>query len=209
VTLLIPAKTAKDSRIDMNWLFLVTKTRDFRIVPKKIVINKNQILRIGVWAVAITIVGIFICTHIERVLQQSLKSGSAFYFPTLKGFHRFFDLSIGLAIVAFTEEVVWRSLSVHVLSPKIKLVHLLREQYKLRIVNPQRPNYLKWVAWYFVPVSCLLFGLIHWSNGIHAVVTAALWGLLPMIALIETGSLIPGLICHYFTNLVIYSGVFQ
>ena len=32
VTLLIAAKAAKNTQIHMNWLFLVTKTRDFRML---------------------------------------------------------------------------------------------------------------------------------------------------------------------------------
>ena len=56
-----------------------------------------------------------------------------------------------------------------------------------------------------MPVSALLFGLIHWSTGLHAVISAALWGL-PMVAMIRTGSVVPAMISLYVTDLVSLRG---
>jgi hypothetical protein len=41
-----------------------------------------------------------------------------------------------------------------------------------------------------LPVSALLFGLIQWSMGLHAIISTALWGGLPMVVMIRTGSVV-------------------
>ena len=60
---------------------------------------------------------------------------------------------------------------------------------------------------YVIAISCCLFGLIHWSAGLHAVIATAIWGILPMIALIYTGSLWPAIVAHFVTDVVAFSGL--
>ena len=53
--------------------------------------------------------------------------------------------------------------------------------------------------------SSLFFAFIHWGSGVDAMIGAFLWGAIAMYVLIRTGSAIPGIIAHYFTNLLLFS----
>jgi len=97
--------------------------------------------------------------------------------PGLRGF----DLSIGLALVAVSEEVVFRG----VLLPRLS--RWLRSE----------------AAGLFA--SAVLFGLAHWSTGAGAVLQTGLAGLLLGLCTQRTRSLLPAVLAHYVINLAAFS----
>jgi membrane protease YdiL (CAAX protease family) len=94
---------------------------------------------------------------------------------------RLFDLTAGLALTAVVEEVVFRRLFADVAGSLFRC------------------------EWAMVAASALLFGAIHWSAGIGAVVCAALAGVVLMVLLRRSGSLWPPVIAHYLANLVLFA----
>lgn len=93
------------------------------------------------------------------------------------------DLSLGLILVGLVEEIIFRGLC----------VRLLRKYF---------PSV--WVVFF---LSSLIFGLIHWSLGLHAIITTALWGILPLMVMWKTGSVIPSIVAHIVTNVISFSSV--
>jgi membrane protease YdiL (CAAX protease family) len=104
-------------------------------------------------------------------------------YPMLSGPAKLVDLTIGIALVAVTEEVWFRSMA-------------------LRVFRA-----LKWPTWLIVIASALLFGLAHWSHGTGPVIANTVWGALLMLTLLRTGSLWPAMIAHFATDVVAFSGL--
>ncbi|MCW8915046.1 MAG: CPBP family intramembrane metalloprotease [Magnetovibrio sp.] len=94
---------------------------------------------------------------------------------------RLFDLSIGLIVVAVSEELVSRS-----------VVRNIYERY--------------WSSQFgLVFVSALLFALIHWGGGPTGMLMPFFAGVILMIVFIRTGSLLPGIAAHYAINFYYYA----
>lgn len=89
----------------------------------------------------------------------------------------FFDLTVGLMLVAVVEELVSRRLAFAVLPG---------------------PMWVRWI------VSSLLFGLMHWSMGYGHMVETVLIGLAFGAAYWWTGSLKLVIMAHYAVNFLIF-----
>lgn len=134
------------------------------------------------WVLGLTITGILIDQVGWRFLEQHLPYTQLAIMPKIKSpFVNIFDLIFGVTLVAVSEEIVFRGYFHSTLQDKL----------------PSRV---------LVALSAILFGLIHWSQGIHAVASTALWGILPMVSLIRTGSIVPAAIAHYATDFVSFGG---
>jgi hypothetical protein len=131
-----------------------------------------------VWLLLLTAAGLLIDQAGWRYLEQLLPDTQLAAMPKIKDpFVNVFDLTFGLALVAVSEEVVFRGYCYSALHGRLSFLPL-------------------------VALSAVLFGMIHWSQGLHAVATTALWGVLPMVSMARTGSIIPAAIAHYITDLV-------
>jgi len=134
------------------------------------------------WMLLLTVSGLLIDQVGWRFLEQVLPNTQLTFMPKIKNpFMNFFDLTFGVALVAVSEELVFRGYCFSALQGL-------------------------WPRWVIVAVSAILFGLIHWSQGLHAIVSTALWGILPMVAMARTGSIFPAMIAHYVTDLVSLGG---
>lgn len=134
------------------------------------------------WMLLLTVTGLLIDQVVWRLLEQVLPNTQLTSMPKIRNpFVNFFDLTAGVALVALSEELVFRGYCFSALQGR-------------------------WPRWVVVSVSAILFGLIHWSQGLHAIVSTALWGILPMVAMARTGSIIPAMIAHYITDLVSLGG---
>lgn len=94
---------------------------------------------------------------------------------------RIFDLTIGLALTAVVEELVFRRLFTDIVGPVFRS------------------------EWAMVGASALLFGAIHWSAGIGSVVCAVLAGVVLMVLMRRSGSLWQPVVAHYLTNLTLFT----
>jgi len=134
------------------------------------------------WLLLLTVIGVLIDQVGWRILEQVLPNTQMTFMPKIKNpLMNLFDLTFGVALVAVSEEIVFRGYCFSALQGR-------------------------WRPWVVVAVSAILFGLIHWSQGLHAIVSTALWGILPMVAMARTGSIIPAMIAHYITDLVSLGG---
>lgn len=134
------------------------------------------------WMLLLTLTGVLIDQAGGRFFEKILPHTQLAVMPKIGSpLVKTFDLTFGVVLVAVSEEIVFRGYCYSALHGRMS------------------PRLL-------VPVSALLFGLIHWSTGLHAVISAALWGVLPMVAMIRTGSVVPAMIAHYVTDLVSLGG---
>ena len=141
-------------------------------------------LRFGImWLLLLTVTGLVIDEVGWRFLEQHLPHTQLVSMPKIENsFVNIFDLTFGVALVALSEEIVFRG-------------------YFHSAFRDRLP------PWVLVALSAVLFGMIHWSQGLHAVISTALWGILPMLAMARTGSVIPAMIAHYITDLVSLGGL--
>jgi len=134
------------------------------------------------WMLLLTVTGVLIDQVGWRFLEQTLPNTQMTSMPKIRNpLMNIFDLSFGVVLVALSEEIVFRGYCFSALQGL-------------------------WPRWVIVAVSTVLFGLIHWSQGLHAIVSTALWGILPMVAMARTGSIFPAMIAHYITDLVSLGG---
>jgi len=134
------------------------------------------------WLLLLTATGLLIDQVGWRYLERHLPHMQLVSMPKIKNsFLNIFDLTFGVALVALSEELVFRGYCYSAFRDRLS------------------PGVL-------VALSVVLFGMIHWSQGLHAVVSAALWGVLPMVSVVRTGSIIPAMIAHYITDFVSFGG---
>ncbi len=94
-----------------------------------------------------------------------------------------FDLYIGMFLVAIVEEIIFRGFSFTVLQKKLNNIPIT------------------------VILSSLLFGIIHWSLGVHAIINTAIIGAIFMIVMWKTRSVIPLIIAHFLVDYIAFSGI--
>jgi len=134
------------------------------------------------WLLLLTATGLLIDQVGWRFLEQHLPHTQLASMPKIKNsFVNIFDLTFGVALVALSEEIVFRGYCYSALHDRLSPPAL-------------------------VALSVVLFGMIHWSQGLHAIVSTALWGILPMVSMVRTRSILPAMIAHYITDLVSLGG---
>ncbi len=87
-----------------------------------------------------------------------------------------FDLSVGLLLVAFSEEILFRG-------------------FMKSLLEKVWGNTL-----FIIVVSGIIFGLAHWPSGLGRVVYAGLGGMVMMAIYLSSKSLWPTTIAHYLIN---------
>jgi membrane protease YdiL (CAAX protease family) len=153
------------------------------IPSARIVAFKWERLRIALWEVTIWIVGIvlvdhYLCGWIRRTLNAALPATVLGGFPETHGLLHIVDATFGLALVAFSEEIVFRRCARHL--------------FQLYLNNGLA----------VVGVTSILFGAYHWWTGIGNIVEAALIGVLLMLFYRRSEALWPVVLAHYLTDVV-------
>ncbi|EMS78439.1 CPBP family intramembrane glutamic endopeptidase [Desulfotignum phosphitoxidans] len=136
------------------------------------------------WSLGLTLV----CTLIDQnayTLTADLPG-----YPPLGGmpaitspFWDWIDLTLGLALVALCEELVFRG-----------YLHAVFRQMALP------PGMI-------IIMSSTAFGLAHWCLGLPTVLITGFIGAVLMIAYMRTGSLYAMILAHFFVNFIDFSGV--
>lgn len=103
--------------------------------------------------------------------------------PIESPFWNWFDLTVGLLLVGVVEELVFRGATAH-----------LAREFHLG-------------APLLVIVSSILFGLIHWSAGLHAIAVTALIGAIFMLFFLRFRFLPPLMAAHLLVNFIDFAGV--
>lgn len=112
-------------------------------------------------------------------LYQPIASHPVPVNPTLK----WIDLTFGLALVAISEELIFRGSVFGALKDKLNL--------------PMA-----------VAITSAMFGLTHWGGGIANMVLALIIGISFQISLRFQGSIIYVIISHYLINLVVFYSIY-
>jgi uncharacterized protein len=140
-------------------------------------------LRIALWETAIWVIGIVLFDHsfcgwIRQTINTALPATVLGGFPETHGWLHIADGVFGLALVAFSEEIVFRRCARHL----FRLY--LNDGYSL------------------VVVTSILFGAYHWWTGIGNIFEAVLMGVLLMLFYRRSRALWPAVLAHYFTDVV-------
>jgi hypothetical protein len=93
------------------------------------------------------------------------------------------DLTLGLFLVGVLEELVFRGY-----------------MYSFLARYTHKPSVI-------VTFSALAFGLIHWSQGLYAILITSLIGAVFMIAYMKTRALPPIMLAHFMINFIDFAGV--
>jgi membrane protease YdiL (CAAX protease family) len=157
-----------------------------RISYSDLGLRRIGFVRFVLWALTMTIVGIFLDQFGSRFFAMVLPDTRLGGMPAIT--NRLLDqidLYLGLALVAIVEEMVFRGLYFNLLSRHIAS----------RII--------------VMMVSAVVFGVIHWSLGLSAIVHTAIIGAVFMFCILRTGSILPTVVAHFFVNYVAFSGLLQ
>lgn len=144
---------------------------------------QRERLRMSYWEAASWIVGIvlfdrYVCGWIRRTLNGALPATVLGGYPEPHGSLQIIDMVFGLALVAYSEEIVFRRCARHLFQ------FYLNDGYAL------------------VVVTSMLFGAYHWWTGIGNIVEAVLIGVLLMLFYRRSAALWPVVLGHYFIDVV-------
>ena len=114
---------------------------------------------------------------IRRAINAALPATVLGTYPRLNGWLYFVDVVFGIALVAYSEETVFRRCARHIFKP------YFGDGFGLVIV------------------TSLLFGAYHWWTGVGNVVEAALMGVLLMLFLQRSVALWPVVLGHYLVDI--------
>jgi len=139
--------------------------------------------RMVLWKVVFWIASIVAADHYlggwaRRTINTALAATVLGVYPQPSGWLYLVDVVFGLALVAYSEEIVFRRCAGHVFQNYLGNSHLL------------------------VFVTSLLFGAYHWWTGIGNIVEATMIGVLLMLFLQRSEALWPVVLGHYLTDVV-------
>lgn len=133
------------------------------------------------WTLVLTLLNAFPITYLMDILRNTYPGQSLIHFPEINNkFLKYFDLSFGLILVAFSEEVLFRGYYVVLLK-----------------------KYLKSNAAVMI-ISSVCFGLIHWGLGWIDVIETSSWGLIVIYSVYRSGSIYPAILSHFFINFIFF-----
>jgi membrane protease YdiL (CAAX protease family) len=133
---------------------------------------------VDAWILGIVLFDHYVCGWIRHTINAALPATVLGGYPELHGWLRIFDAIFGLALVAYSEEVVFRRCARNVFQI------YLNDSYALVIT------------------TSILFGAYHWWTGIGNVIEAVLIGILLMLFYRRSAALWPVILAHYMTDIV-------
>jgi uncharacterized protein len=153
------------------------------IPPARAVAFRAKRLRMSRWEAALWVVGIvlldhYLCGWIRRTINTALPATVLGSYPEAHGGLHIVDTVFGLALVAYSEEIVFRRCARHLFQI------YLNDGYAM------------------VVVTSVLFGAYHWWTGIGNIIEAVLIGVLLMLFYRRSAALWPVVLGHYLTDIV-------
>ena len=156
----------------------------FLLPAGRVVFLKEERLQVPFAAALFWIAGliaVFTLTGVSNLLSYWLPMGRLGAYPRPEGFLYFLDLTFGLALVAYHEEIVYRRLAAAALGPRCRSGAML------------------------ILASATLFGLYHWWTGFGNMIAAALFGAAAMLCYRRTGALWPVIVVHFVLNFIAFA----
>jgi membrane protease YdiL (CAAX protease family) len=141
--------------------------------------------RLPLWTIAVSIAGIVLANIylaawlkiIDAAFPMTVLGG----YPRPRHFLYAVDVFFGLALVALSEEIIFRRCARHVFQSQLG------------------------DGWLLVLATSLLFGGYHWWGGLGHIVDAAVVGALFMIFYQRSGVLWPVVLAHYLIDLFFFA----
>jgi uncharacterized protein len=137
------------------------------------------------WEIPIWIVGISSAERLGQRLSHLVNEAFPMTvlgaYPRLSGWLYFIDLVFGLALVAVSEEIIFRRCARHVLQPNLG-------------------DGMATIA-----ATSLVFGCYHWWAGLGSVVTATIIGALLMLMFKRSIALWPVALAHYSVDIIAFA----
>jgi uncharacterized protein len=140
-------------------------------------------LQMAVWKVALWITAIVLTDHYlggwtRRTINSVLPATVLGAYPKPSGWLYLVDTVFGIALVAYSEEIVFRRCARHLFQVYVGDGYIL------------------------VFATSLLFGAYHWWTGIGNIIEAVIIGALLMLFLQRSKALWPVVLGHYLTDVV-------
>ena len=132
----------------------------------------------ALWIAGIVFVDHYLCGWLRQTINAALPATVLGAYPASHGWLKIVDDVFGLALVAYSEEMVFRRCARHLFET------YLGDGYAL------------------VAVTSLLFGAYHWWTGIGNIVEAIIIGILLMLFYRRSAALLPAVFAHYLTDIV-------
>jgi hypothetical protein len=144
---------------------------------------RRERLRTAHWEAALWILGIvlvdhYLCGWIRRTINAALPATVLGIYPESHGWLHIVDVVFGLALVAYSEEIVFRRCAHHL--------------FKLYLGD----------GYALVIATSVLFAAYHWWTGFGNVVEAFVMGILLMLFYRRSVALWPVVLGHYLTDFV-------
>lgn len=135
------------------------------------------------YSIVLIISGVAIDQFVWRFFEGILPHTGLGNWPGINNVYiKWFDLTVGIALVAVSEELAFRGY----------MVSFLKEKgFK---------NYA------IVLAGSLVFGFAHWSIGLHAVISATVWAIPPLLFVLKKKSIYPVIAAHFVTDIISFSG---
>ena len=129
------------------------------------------------WIVGIVLVDHYLCGWIRRTINRALPATVLGVYPEPHGWLHIADVVLGFALVAYSEEIVFRRCARHLFKM------YLNDGYSL------------------VALTSVLFGAYHWWTGLGNC-RGCIIGALLMLFYIHAAALWPVVLGHYLTDIV-------
>ena len=127
------------------------------------------------YTLILSIFGVLIFELLEPLLSEIFKDTNLVTFPKIENnIIYILDLTLGLALVALSEELIFRGL----------VLNILNKFSKINIIL----------------LSSFIFSIIHWSAGVNSLIIAFIIGVLFMTVTLRVNSIYPVLISHFVIN---------
>ncbi len=157
---------------------LAATARDVAFRPKPL---RMPWWQVPLWIVGVVLADVYLGGWIRETGNNLFPSTVLGSYPAPSGWLYWLDTVFGLALVAYSEEVVFRRCARRVFQPGLG------------------------DGWLLVAVTSVLFGAYHWWTGIGNVLEAALMGALFMLFLKRSEALWPVVLAHYLTDVASFA----
>jgi uncharacterized protein len=134
-------------------------------------------LEAALWIVGMVLADHYLGGWVRRTINTALPATVLGTYPRLSGWLYIVDVVFGIALVAYSEEIVFRRCARHIFNI------YMDDGYALVIV------------------TSLLFGAYHWWTGVGNIVEAAMIGVLLMLFFRRSAALWPVVLGHYLTDI--------
>jgi membrane protease YdiL (CAAX protease family) len=153
------------------------------IPPARAIAFRRQRVRMALYEVALWIVGIVVADHYlggwaRRTINTALPTTVLGVYPRPSGWLYWVDVVLGIALVAYSEEIVFRRCARHL--------------FQIYLGD----------GYVSVFLTSLLFGAYHWWTGVGDIIEAAMMGVLLMLFFRRSEALWPVVLGHYLTDIV-------